>query len=296
MSIMYDSNISSCYLAWVSVCTTLVERAFIHPVETVYLTQQKEKIRFTGAMKLVYSRGGIFGYYSGLSPMLWSALPVNASLFGVYTKMVKHMQAKGYGYNVSNISAGITCGFSSSLLLSPVESIRLRKIYDMPAIKNIIEWNMRGDVAKHQYSPRLNIQSIRDYYCGYPYVLSRMILFGIITLSGSSMINRYVDPKNKHPMVPYVTTLGMGCLTTSVTTVVENVRIQHFVSRNGSTPKTAHSIFSQLYRERMLFNGLIPRWARFTAGPAIIMGTTNILLGISGEDKTDSNNKVIRLR
>lgn len=91
-----------------------------HPLDTIrVLAQSKSKVDISLITKEIYSKGGLRGFYKGLSPPLLGISIEKALVFGTFYNLQK------YNYFDSKMIDGFIAGFVSTLVVTPMERFKI---------------------------------------------------------------------------------------------------------------------------------------------------------------------------
>ena len=111
----------------------------------------------------IYKKDGFFGFYRGLTPVLFFNIPKVASRFYAYNIFSKHLQEKSYSKDSVSILSGLFAGFVESTLITvPSETIKTKMIRfpHMKTMDVVRESGIRGLYLG--YFPTLYRQSLNQ--------------------------------------------------------------------------------------------------------------------------------------
>lgn len=109
-----------------------------YPVDTikVYLQNQKERITSKDAIKEIYQKGGIKGFYRGLYSQLLFTMPFKSIRLIIYSIIKKNLSKESIK---TEFIAGSTAGVIQSIFTNPIEVVKTR--YQMNK-QPILQWNL----------------------------------------------------------------------------------------------------------------------------------------------------------
>lgn len=252
----------------------LVDRAILHPFDTVATVQQYSNRGMRSSFKDIFHKHGFKGFYAGFLGPLVTAIPMRISIYTTYFVIRDH--AKDYYPSISAgttmLLAGIISGVVETTIVCPSESYRTRKACQV---------DMR------------DMYKFNGLFRGYFPLLFRTTTENTIALAGSDIMLKTLpsDLRDK-PFMPYLTGTISGMISQIVITPIDLVKTRVM---SDSQNRSISTHLGEIWKTKGFFKSAPSKLARMGLGNGLILGTIEVVRRIldkeSNNDGLEINNK-----